>query len=78
VRGRPDLTTPSGRHASSWNGQPQDWPVTGDVHLKNPSRSRSSPASHPACMWGLTASAPSGGPQKAGQRSYPTRMVARL
>jgi len=25
--GRPDLTTPSGRHASSWNRQPQDRPA---------------------------------------------------
>ena len=27
VPGWPDLTTPSGRHASSWNRQPQDWPA---------------------------------------------------
>jgi hypothetical protein len=25
--GRPDLTTPSGRHASSWNRPPQDRPA---------------------------------------------------
>jgi len=62
--GRPDLTTLSGCRTRSWKEQPRVRPTTGDARLlRNPSRS--SPTSHPACIWGPTASAPSGQPQEA-------------